>query len=352
MTLARGTWVVLPATIGILSRAFSVLLVAVTNAATSAPRPDPLTMWDGVWYVGIARDGYHAAVIRGGQDFAFFPGWPLAMRASSLGFLPVGVASVIAANVLFVVALVVMWRLLARRFSNDCATVSVALLAFSPPAFVFSLAYSESLFLLIAVLFYSAGRRSIWRVPLAALAMLTRLAGIAVVASSVIQALRTRGAERRLAVGAVIGGLAGFAAWWVFIAILTNDPVGYLKGSSAWIQREPIWVVLATIKSNPIRVACWTAFVVSMVVGTAYLYRRDRELFVYSAVVLAVGMIPLVTGGLLHSVPRYDLVAFPAFAGLADRLGGRRSRLLLVAFAIGQALLVWWVVPMTGSQSP
>jgi hypothetical protein len=40
----------------------------------------------------------------------------------------------------------VVWRLLADRFAPEVATGAVLLLAFCPPAYVFSLAYSEPLF--------------------------------------------------------------------------------------------------------------------------------------------------------------------------------------------------------------
>jgi len=86
------------------------------------------------------------------------------IRLSTAGFLPDGITSVVLANLLFVLAAVLLWRLLADRLDPSAATHAIALLAFSPPAYVFSLAYSESLFLLIAVMFFFAPASSPWRV--------------------------------------------------------------------------------------------------------------------------------------------------------------------------------------------
>ncbi len=351
--LGRRSWVVVPLATAVVSRLFSILITELIAAVVEKPRPHLLTMWDGQWYLRIARDGYHAAVNHGGHDFAFFPGWPMVIRVGSLGgALPADFASVVVANLLFIVALVAIWRLLADRMDAGVATSAAMLLALSPPAYVFSLAYSESLFLLIAALFYLARPGSRWRVPLAVVAMLTRVAGMAVVASSAVQALRTRGRERHIAVAAAIGGLAAFAAWWTFIAVLTGDPMGYLLGSPGWVHRSVMAAIRSTLHLRPFALLAWAGFFGTMVVGTALLYRRDRELTVYAAAVLAVGLIPVLAGGILHSLPRYDVVAFPAFAGLADRLGRRGSAALVIVFLLGQVVFLGWAIPAAGGMPP
>ncbi|MEX1295260.1 MAG: mannosyltransferase family protein, partial [Candidatus Limnocylindrales bacterium] len=93
-----------------------VLAVAVAVETTQPAPPDgvrvderpiigSLTAWDGVYYVGIAQDGYHAEV-DDFPDYAFYPGYPIAVRATMLvtgG--DAGVASVLAGNVAFLLAL-------------------------------------------------------------------------------------------------------------------------------------------------------------------------------------------------------------------------------------------------------
>ncbi len=343
---------VIPVGIALMSRAFSTLLVVGLSMLDDPPRDQPLTMWDGQWYLGIASDGYHSTLVRGGHDYAFFPAWPALIRATSLLPFDPGTSAVIAANGLFVLAAVALWRLVAGRFDTATASAATALLAFSPPAFVFSLAYSESLFLALACLQFAVAAGSLWRGPIAALATLTRITGLAVVASAAYELWGTPRTAWRGALAAVIGGIGGFVAWWLFIAVLSGDPLGYLGASSRWIHENPVVYLLKFTWNWPVRVIAWCAFVGVVIAGTALLYRRDGGLFVYAAVALVIAMLPLIAGGFVHSLPRYAVLAFPAFAGLADRLGRRGSATLLVIFVIGQVFFVRWAVAVTGSQSP
>jgi mannosyltransferase PIG-V len=347
----RLGWVVTPAAIAILSRTFSILLIAAWTTL-GAGRADPLLAWDGQWYLGIARDGYHAVEVLGGHDFAFYPLWPMLIRASTLVGLPPDATAVVLANALFVVALVVLWRMLERRFDARTATGATALLAFAPPAFVFSMGYTESLFLLLGSLYFATSPTSPWRLPLAALAAITRITGLAIVVTALVRSLRTHGLRRRVALAAAACGVLGFAAWWGYVALLTGDPLGYLQGSPNWIRGSVLSELRLAVLFHPLRVLAWAAFVGLLLAGTAALYRRHRELCTYAATVLAIGLVPIAAAGLLHSVPRYAILAFPAFAGLASRLGSRTTLALVVAFAIAQVAFVGWVLPPTGTQAP
>ncbi len=84
-------------------------------------------------------------------------------------------------------------------------------------------------------------------------------------------------------------------------------------------------------------------------VGALLVLRRDRELGVYALVALALGLLP---GGFIASMPRYSLVAFPAFAGLAQRLGRRAAQVLVVLFALAQWFFVSWSFLYPHVQAP
>ena len=50
-----------------------------------APLLQSLTSWDGWWYLGIVRDGYHAAPPRRPyHDYAFLPLFPMLVRLLAL----------------------------------------------------------------------------------------------------------------------------------------------------------------------------------------------------------------------------------------------------------------------------
>lgn len=334
--LSQRPWFLLPVAIALASRLYSV---AVLSALSSLPgmRPGLPTVWDAVWYVGIAETGYHGGVVRGGHDFAFFPAWPLLMKVGSLGLFPLPATGAILATVCFVVAAVVVWRVLADRLDAPAATAGVVLLAFAPSAYVFSLPYSEPLFLLAAGGYFLARSESRWRMAAAALAMFTRIAGAGLVASALVRASTTRGRERTAAIAAAAAGCLAFAIWWGFIAVLTQQLTGFLLGSPSWARGGSglSRIVVALLHPNLARLA-WLGFVALVVVGALALFRRDRELAVFAAVVLALSLLP---GGTVNSMPRYALSAFPAFAGLAlvlQRFDRRLVWLAAALFALGQ----------------
>ncbi len=347
-------WVGIPALIASVSRAYSLALVVLANDASSLSRRNPFDAWDAGWYLSIAGTGYHAAPVRHTVtgphfDFAFFPLWPAAIRLSTLGILPDRLTAVVAANLLVVAATVLVWRLLADRFGGEVATGSILLLAFSPPAYVFSLAYSEPLFLLVAAAYFLDRGPILRRPVLAAAAVLARIAGAAIVASAAVEAVAARGRARRVAWLTVIAGGIAFAGWWVFIALLTRDALGFLHGSPAWDRSTGLVGLVDDLRRPTVDRLAWAAFVGLAAVGSVLVLRRDRELGVFALTAIALGLLP---GGVLDSMPRYAVVAFPAFAGLAGRLGRRGTLFLAFAFAVAQWAFVAWAFIEPGAQAP
>jgi hypothetical protein len=340
----RHGWLVWPAAIALVSRAYSLLVIAAAAVLRHAPlfgRNGLTTAWDGQWYLEIARFGYHAQPVqRGGigghHDYAFFPLWPTLVRLVALGPGDVARVAVILAPVLSVLAAIVIAAVLARPFGRSTATAGVALLMFSPGAFVLSMAYSEPLFLLLAALALLAtapARRGL----LAALAMLTRIAGVAIVAAEGVRFVRSRGRDRT-ALLAAIGGAVGFATWWLAVALISGSPIGFLRGSPDWATATGIGSVLAVIRSGDPGMLAELGFAALVLVGAVLAMRRDLTLGVYAATAMGLALLP---GGLVASMPRYALAAFPAFAGFATVTGRRGSVVLTILFAIGQIGVAW-----------
>ncbi len=351
---AMRSWVPIPLTIALVSRAYSAVLVELANLLSHPHRLNPFAAWDAGWYLQVAKSGYHATPVTLSAtnvhyDFAFFPLWPIAIRLSTLGVFPAAASAALLANLLFIAAAVLAWKVLADRFSPALATGAVALLAFSPPAYVFSLAYSEPLFLLLAAGYFLARRHPVRRGLLAALAMAARIAGAAVVASAAVDALLARGRERRAALLTVVLGAAAFAAWWGFIAVLVHDPLGFLHGSPSWGRSSGLVQLLDLVRHHDPRRLAAVGFTLVVSAGGLVILRRDRELGVYALAALALGLLP---GGLISSMPRYALMAFPAFAGLAERLGRRGVLLLTLAFALAQWFFVTWAFVYPRVQPP
>jgi hypothetical protein len=138
-----------------------------------------LAHWDAVWYLAIAQSGYGNS----SSLSAFFPLYPVAVRAaaghshSSAALLVAGYAVSAAA---FVVALVLLHKLVELELGARFARPVLWLVALWPASFFFSAPYSESLFLALSVGVFYAARTD--RVPLAAglcaLATATRPTGV------------------------------------------------------------------------------------------------------------------------------------------------------------------------------
>ena len=153
----------------------------------------PVARWDAVWYLVIAHNGYrpNLASFGTGSRAAFFPLYPLGVRAlSELGAPPIA-AGVALSLVALAAALygihrlstLELGRLVAHGAHRDVARLAVLVTALAPMAFFFSAVYSESLYLALSVgLFWCARQgRWGWAGVLGALASATRSAGLVLV---------------------------------------------------------------------------------------------------------------------------------------------------------------------------
>ncbi|HEX8025584.1 MAG TPA: mannosyltransferase family protein [Candidatus Limnocylindrales bacterium] len=336
--------------IGIASRLFAIAILVGGSAWAPIERirpwNSPLTIWDAEWYLWISKNGYHPQAIvttpfGAYHDYAFFPFWPgLIAAVSRLTTLSPDVVAPALSNLLFVVALIPIYRVLLAHWDRRIARFGLLYFGFNPAAYVYSAGYSEPLFLLAAALFFTS-LRPVRSTALAALAMATRIAGMAL-AFSALADLRDP-ATRRRAIGTIAAVVVVFAAWWAFIANLTGDPRGYLLGTPSWYAADsaagsPIGIqsiIEAAGKSSIV----WfvVLFLVALVAGTIAVFRRGPD-----ATRLGLFALACVASSYVetwNSMPRIAAVAFPAFAGLAAILPTNRVRLLVFALLAGLEIL-------------
>src|SRR6478735_2086644 len=105
-------------------------------------------IYDGRWYLAIARAGYPSLVGHHGQTtWAFFPLYPATVHAIGLFGVRDWEGGVLISHLAFYVGLAGLYRLVARRCSPTTAMLAVWTLALFPAAFVFSLVYPSAIFL-------------------------------------------------------------------------------------------------------------------------------------------------------------------------------------------------------------
>jgi hypothetical protein len=238
--------------------------------------------WDGQWYVRIARDGYSYDP-NAPSSVAFFPAFPLAGRflvwATGQDY---DIALTLTANVCFFLALFLFGDYLHRRpdVPSELTQYGCLAMALFPAGFFYRMAYSESLFLLLAILtLYGLARRwPLWAVAaIVGLATATRAVGVALIPPLLLAGFRRYPCpRRRVAVLALTAPLCawGLAAYMIFQYVRFGDPLAFVKSQAHWRLREQPrgeGQLLATATLQPL----WTVYDKS---SPAYWQRHDDEL--------------------------------------------------------------------------
>src|SRR3954449_8523372 len=308
----------------------------------------PLARWDSVWYLAIANDGYPADDPR---RAAFFPLYPLLVRAAKAFVGSPIVAGVAVSLVCFGVALVLLHPLTALELGPAAADETVWALALFPAAVFFSAVYSEALYLMLSVGCIYAARtgRWAWAGTLGALGAATRSAGVVlVVPLAVMWLTRADGrARRRVRDAAWIAFVpAGLAAFCAALALGGGDAFAPLHAQDVWFRHfagpfagvwdgtAAAWRGLHQFDAPFARAdVVLFAFLVLAVPAVAGVLRRLPP--AYGAYVLAALALPLsypVGPQPLMSLPRFLAVLFPLFMWLgawtADGGRGRRIAVL------------------------
>jgi hypothetical protein len=317
----------------------------------------PLARWDSVWYLAIANDGYPPDDAR---RAAFFPLYPLLVRAGSWVIGSPLVAGALVSLACFGLALVLLHRLTVLELGAPAAGPAVWALALFPGAVFFSAVYSEALYLALSVGCLYAARTDRWAWAGAAgmLAASTRSAGVLLVVPLALLWLgeqRGRGRRWRRGDAAWIGlvpvGLAGFSA---SLALGGGDPLAPLHAQEVWMRHfagpfagawdgaAAAWRGLHHLGDPAARTdVALLGFLLAALPAVAGVVRRLPA--AYGAYVVCALALPLswpVEPQPLMSLPRFMAVLFPLFMWLGLWLveGGRMRRfVVLAASAIGLA---------------
>jgi hypothetical protein len=331
----------------------------------------PAVRWDSSYYVFTAQHGYEAL----GQT-AFFPFYPMVMRAVATITYSEVVAGVLVSLASFAIALVLLHRLADLDFGPDVARRTVWLIALFPAAVFFSAVYTEALFLVLSVGAVYAARKGswAWAGALGGMAALTRNTGVLIGVAVLLLYLYGPRADRppdgagarfapryRLRADAlwmllIPAGLAAFAIYtWIVYdtpfasydaqAIFHREFLGPF--SALWYGGRDVGTAIGDLlgitSGEGVGASLRTLALAGMVVGAlvATVGALRRLPVAYGAYALAALLPPLSTPWPDHplwSTPRFIAVLFPCFLWLALVLRDRRWYLVVtVAFALGLA---------------
>ncbi len=331
------------------------------------PALDMWYRWDAGFYATIATYGYDwYNERRPAEDMAFLPVYPFAVRAlmavSGCGFSPylstcATATGLLISNLALLAASFLLYDLARARFDRGTALRAVFLLLIAPNAIFFSGVYTESSFLLLALLvFWLLDRQRFAPALLAAcLAALTRSVGVALVpallwwvwaqlppaplAQRMAQLVRSPHAY------AALLPLAVFAGYILYAGITAGEPLAYFDTYEIiWgrdIQRAPWETLLAYFSGEPVSWFGWRLSWIDLGAFAAYLgialvaLRREPAWGIFA---LAAITIPYLSGT-LSAMPRFGAVVFPVYILLASWTSTRWRATFVYAASAALAIL-------------
>jgi len=329
--------------------------------------------WDSVHFSYLATHGY--------TDWwrtAFFPLFPLLERYLAVVAGDPFIAGLIISNVAGLGMLVVLYRLVEEDFDSERAYRTALYLSVFPTAFFFAAAYTESLFLLFALLGFYYMRQGNWWLAGACgfFATLTRSTGLLLLVPFCYEYLHQHQFKLRTLRFDVFGGaiiVAGLGLFMLYCYHRFHSFFPFSKAEHFMWSRDPQspWFLIKNViagiaQSNGIlsfhalrniidasQILLILALIILSVVGP---WRFPRSLWVYAIygivlfVVLQINPVEInpIRGPFpLQSFPRYMLEVFPAFIVLAA-LGKYRTVHLSYLMVSGVVLFVLLSLFLTG----
>jgi hypothetical protein len=333
---------------------------------------NPWAVWDGVWFVKIAADGYAA----NDGSVAFFPLYPLIVRWVGIVFdNNLVIAGIVVSLACYFAAVYFLYRLVATRYSARVAYRTCLYLSIFPTAFFWQAVYSESMFLMLSVaciLWSTEGR---WKLAgLAGLAAaLTRSAGFLLIVPMAMCYYEQRGWKLRRTDSAAASLLMipeGLMVWMAYLSLGFGKPLLFAQVQDQWrryvaVPTFALWKGLEAAFQGarqlisgqtsrlywpasqpgavvPLAVANLVNLTSIVIAALAICYglrRLPLALSAYAIVTIGYPLLFPATSMPLMSMPRFVLAAFPIFMSMA-LFTERRPRAHLIICAASIVLCV------------
>jgi hypothetical protein len=322
-----------------------------------------LLVWDAGWFLRVAVNGYPHGYTFGADgrleanELAFFPLYPMLIRAGAALGLDAGTAAIFLSWLASIGAAVALHLLGTSLYGRRAGWALVAICCSAPVSIVLSMAYSESLFLaLVAGMLVAAHRKVWWAAGLLGLcASLTRPTGAAAaVALAVAAALAVRDARSAGTGGtwkpivAASVALAGVPAYLGWVGLRVGDPEAWFRiqaagwGTSFDYGESTVKFLDTTLNSGegwvPISVAL-ILLAALVAAGVALAGRPWLPVTVYGliAMILVYGQ-----AGFYHSKPRLLLPVLLTLLPAVLAAARARPRVAVLSIIAWAAFGLWY----------
>jgi hypothetical protein len=295
-----------------------------------------LFLWDGAWYQRIAHAGYRPIPGNTQQPTNFFPLLPWITRAVRLLVRSEVAAEIIVTTAASLAAVLLVYEVMRRWKGEGVARWTIVLFLAFPTSFFLWQFYTEGLFIaLCAGAMLAMLQRKAWLAgALGAAAAMTRPPGILLL---LVLGVMYVGERRRLHrdVAWLALCLVGLGIVMLVMKVQAGNALAFTTGPEAWgrhlaLPWAPVDATLRTyLHGGGPALAGWSWATASPIgsprdVVATYLF---LALFVVSlwrswpwsarALILTMTLAPIATG-LVQSMSRYVLAAWPAFGVAAD----------------------------------
>ncbi|HVY55058.1 MAG TPA: glycosyltransferase family 39 protein [Thermodesulfobacteriota bacterium] len=336
--------------VAVLSIIWTFVLAYVAYTIFENKHPDSLisiwNVWDTQHYLKIAEYGYTSSTAdKRNLLIVFFPLYPYAIKLFALIFKNYLFSALLVSNLAYAAAVFYLYKLVKLDFDDDDAYRAVIYISVFPTAYFLHAAYTESLFLALAIACFYYARKEKW--PLAGilgmLAAVTRITGIILLPVLIIEYLNQKDYKLKdiriniLWISIIALGLVFYLAinYYTF-----GDPFKFLE-----IQMGH-WNKHLDLPFNGLRgafegifwrpprdslTAGWAELLFAVMGLALIIYSFFRIRLSYSLFALSTWLVVTSTSYWL-SIPRYTLSMFPVIIMLAI-IGRQRVVNYLILFA-------------------
>lgn len=314
-----------------------------------------LIQWDGRLYLSIARDGYDMYPCANDPinicgNAGWFPMYPIAARLLALTGLDHRIAILAVSWLSLWLALLVLYRLVKRRYGDRVALISLVCLLLFPGSFYYLTAFPYALYLLLAVIALHLLDTEQFRwlaLPCAALT-LTYPSGF-VIAAPVLWVLATRfkqlskSSKLSLAGTPVAMALALLTYCLFYYWRFDNFFLYFTIQAQSYYAHEPafpLWTIARSLIDLP-----WTSPVGLILLFTTFatglFYTKKLpapwQVYMFSLLLFTP------TAGTTDCYYRHIVIAFPLFVMIALAVTEPRRRKLLPLYIVVCLVLIYTV---------
>lgn len=312
----------------------------------SAPQLFAWANFDGEHYMSIAIFGYSAL------EHAFFPVFPALIATLShpnpfnllSSLINSTIVGLLISNISFLLALIFLWELIRKDFSEKIAFLTIILIVIFPTSFYFGSFYNESLYLLLTVLTFYSARKNRWFAAglFGMIASATRVFGVFLFVALLFEIYQQKASfSKYFWIFLIPFGLGSYMLYQYF---QTGDFLAFYhlqrvvgEQHQAGITLLPqvyfryIKMIFSVDPANPIFQTIILEFISGLIFFILPIYGYFKKIRFSYLIYAMLGFLAPTIQGSFSSVPRYVIVFFPSFLA-ASLLVSNLPRVFKIAF--------------------